>query len=1014
MSDLETIRQVLESDELGHLQSLVESTPGLIHQEFEKGWRNKTSLLLMALEYNRPKAVIYLLEQGANPMAQPQSVLVAWINAVCRHGMDEHVFESLARHGLRFPMDDTPECARFLESYLNPVYHSDNVPVFQALVELGLDPVAIEQACNDSFISKALNDGYYQSKANLARWLLDQGCRLAVEGKPKKEPLLHAIQRGHYDFARLLMEKGASIKSVASELLDFLIYPYRKVPEDIVEAMLDSKPDFNTQVHNEYPLHMAARAKNVDFLVLAVKHGANIEIINLQGYTPLITAIKSDAKNYVKKLVDLGADVNATDEKGDTALDIAQSLPGFKVVCTKLVKAGAKSRLMSSESGEEAPNPMDVIKKSIEPGEPWAERAHATIAGLSDEQIALWNRLVRHCLDNNSAKPSKKWLKEANAMVDAIGSDLVRTQLLDWFPLVKEKRTQVEERPDDYCYDYEEYYSRRQPHSISESNTRLLRALAWVASRYNDGEMSRALRELAAAMYKKVYGVGMRNAKIGNAAILSLSLIPGNVGIKEIIILRAATKYNPALVNINRVFDKLAEAKGMSADELAELAIPDYGLTDIGVFQQTMGEFIAQLRLVATGKTELTWKNTTTDKVQKSVPAALKEPHKDDIKAIKNLAKDIQTGSSAHSLRLEQMYLRDKTVDMAAWKEQYIDHKLIGFLARRLIWQVQSNNQTVNVIYTPSGFVDCSNSPVAALDDNATVRLWHPTQSDVDEVLSWRRFLIEHELAQPFKQAHREIYLLTDAERNTETYSMRFANHILKQTQFHALATQRGWSQTRGGGWDGGQENSAYKSIPAFDVSVEFDATGAEGYGYSDTGMYECVASSQVVFRNRLGAIKLEKLNPLLFSEVMRDADLFVGVASIGNDPDWRDRENPYWVNSSFGELNALAQTRRDVLAMLIPKLKIAPKLTLEGKFLIVEGSVRTYKIHLGSSNILMAPNDSYLCIVETAKAGSDVMLPFEGDRTLSLILSKAQLLANDHKIKDATILSQINHRGAA
>ena len=83
MSDLETIRQVLESDELGHLQSLVESTPGLIHQEFEKGWRNKTSLLLMALEYNRPKAVIYLLEQGANPMAQPQSVLVAWINAVC-------------------------------------------------------------------------------------------------------------------------------------------------------------------------------------------------------------------------------------------------------------------------------------------------------------------------------------------------------------------------------------------------------------------------------------------------------------------------------------------------------------------------------------------------------------------------------------------------------------------------------------------------------------------------------------------------------------------------------------------------------------------------------------------------------------------------------------------------------------------------------------------------------------------------------------------------------------------
>ena len=27
-----------------------------------------------------------------------------------------------------------------------------------------------------------------------------------------------------------------------------------------------------------------------------------------------------------------------------------------------------------------------------------------------------------------------------------------------------------------------------------------------------------------------------------------------------------------------------------------------------------------------------------------------------------------------------------------------------------------------------------------------------------------------------------------------------------------------------------------------------------------------------------------------MFSEIMRDVDLFVGVASIGNDPTWADR----------------------------------------------------------------------------------------------------------------------------
>jgi len=58
-----------------------------------------------------------------------------------------------------------------------------------------------------------------------------------------------------------------------------------------------------------------------------------------------------------------------------------------------------------------------------------------------------------------------------------------------------------------------------------------------------------------------------------------------------------------------------------------------------------------------------------------------------------------------------------------------------------------------------------------------------------------------------------------------------------------------------------------------------------------------------------------------------------------------------------------------------------------------------------------MAPNDKYLCIVPKQAAGVDseqVFLPFEGDNMLSIILSKALLLAEDTKITDQMILSQI------
>jgi len=98
-------------------------------------------------------------------------------------------------------------------------------------------------------------------------------------------------------------------------------------------------------------------------------------------------------------------------------------------------------------------------------------------------------------------------------------------------------------------------------------------------------------------------------------------------------------------------------------------------------------------------------------------------------------------------------------------------------------------------------------------------------------------------------------------------------------------------------------------------------------------------------------------------------------------------------------------------LERLVPRLKIAGISTIKDKFLVVKGKLRTYKIHIGSTNILMEPNDQYLCIVpdRSAKTNNEnLFIPFEGDNGLSVILSKAFLLADDDKITDTTITRQI------
>jgi hypothetical protein len=289
------------------------------------------------------------------------------------------------------------------------------------------------------------------------------------------------------------------------------------------------------------------------------------------------------------------------------------------------------------------------------------------------------------------------------------------------------------------------------------------------------------------------------------------------------------------------------------------------------------------------------------------------------------------------------------------------------------------------------------------------------------------------------------VYLVTDAEVRTERYSNRFAAHILRQHQFNALCGARHWKNKLRLMVDD-EYPPAARELLSWGFRAEFWIEGigdSFGQDTNEAGSYLRLASDQVRFY-RVGAtqnsahaggggyrtrafgagegginepLRMTDVPALVFSEIMRDVDLFVGVASIGNDPAWQDgggenRYGTYWQNYSFGDLSTTAVARREILERLIPRLKIASKCVISDRFLLVQGTHRRYKIHLGSGNILMEPNDQYLCIVPDAKARAgtpQVYLPFEGDSTLSIILSKAFLLAEDGTIKDPVILRQLH-----
>jgi hypothetical protein len=664
------------------------------------------------------------------------------------------------------------------------------------------------------------------------------------------------------------------------------------------------------------------------------------------------------------------------------------------------------------------------------PSERWSVMLNDEISALPLDQRTAWVDLLSHCLTATTARPSGKWLKTAQMLTAAVGIPKVRASLLRWFSQVPGGRTarSLALYPGD---------ARTTSDIIQEENAFILRGLLWIAPDLEGGdEMTRAVSVVAQSAYKKVPGVGPRAVKVGNAALYALSQISSPAAVGQLAMLKVRVRFGSAQKEIEKAFNATADALKIPRDQIEEMGVPTYGLEEVGVRRETFGDASAELRVDGRDVTIL-W--TSAGKPVKSVPSKVKTDHNEDFKELQGAAKDIAAMLPAQSERLDAMFLLQKRWPVALWQERYLDHPLVGTLARRLIWA----SGGAAFIWCEGKFVDQNDSPIK-LAAEAEISLWHPIDRPVEEVVGWRASIERHEVRQPFKQAHREVYLVTDAERRTATYSNRFAAHILRQHQFNALCAARGWKNKLRLMVDADYP-PAYRELPNWALRAEFWIEGiGDGYGAdtNESGAYLRLATDQVRFY-RTGAahnhahaggggystaaagpgtgsvndpLPLDQVPPLVLSEILRDVDLFVGVASVGNDPAWQDggpggRYREYWHTYSFGELSETAQTRKAVLQTLLPRLtKLKDRWSLNDKFLVIRGDLRTYKIHLGSGNILMEPNDQYLCIVpdRSSKGGETVLLPFEGDATLSIILSKAFLLALDNKITDSSIKHQI------
>ncbi|MFI6074536.1 DUF4132 domain-containing protein [Actinoplanes sp. NPDC051343] len=574
--------------------------------------------------------------------------------------------------------------------------------------------------------------------------------------------------------------------------------------------------------------------------------------------------------------------------------------------------------------------------------------------------------LLLHAFSLTKPVPTKAWRRTAESRLAAApdGAAVVRAMLETFVSLADE---------------------------IHEDTDTLLRGLTWLVAADPGEQASATLARLGlVAGSPPSRSVGYPIApRVAAAAVEALAERAGDTPARALAAMSTAVRYKALKARVHTALDRVAERRGWAPGEAAELAVDEHATR---VFTRPDGLELtveidgekARLRAVRNGRP------------LRSVPAGV------DADEPRAVVKALTKTLGLQRERIEGLLAAGREWKWDTWVTRYLEHPVTGTIARRLIWEGSDDGETWTA-FLPSD------------RSFANVRLWHPLRAAPAEVSHWRDRIVESGLRQPFKQAFREIYPLTPAEQETRVYSNRFAAHILRYNQLAALLRARGWSGNYLGFFDGGYDGEATREFAAgaWRASFFYDLVEEE----IEYGATFC-STDQVRFARREGTgwvtAALTEVPPLVFSEAMRDVDLFVGVTSIAADDAWADRGEhrffAYWERTGFGELTAGAAVRRDVLERLLPRLAAGPRMAIDGRFLRVTGVRGAYKIHLGSGNILIEPNDRYLCIVPSRSPAKiqELALPFDDDRMLSVILSKAIMLAADDKISDPTIVRQL------
>ena len=248
----------------------------------------------------------------------------------------------------------------------------------------------------------------------------------------------------------------------------------------------------------------------------------------------------------------------------------------------------------------------------------------------------------------------------------------------------------------------------------------------------------------------------------------------------------------------------------------------------------------------------------------------------------------------------------------------------------------------------------------------------------------------------------------------------------MRQHQLAGLCRVQGWDyRLMGTGFDG--YNVPAKKLVPWNMHVELHvdlppdrdpSLRDSGLGeLSGTGINLFVGSDQVRFYRERREVAVDEVPAVLYSEVMRDVDLFTSVCAIGEDETWSDQgeRGPGVFSRGFDihEISAAIALRAEILARVLPHTSVADRCTVEKTYLEVRGHLGTYRIQFGWGAAMLMTGSGIRWLRIPQKILDSVRLdlpviPIELDYRTEMVLRRAYVLADDWKIDSSELVRQL------